>query len=324
MFEIKVYEELLERKIKNSKFKSLPNFLHGKTGYAFHGNIKLFYEVRQAKGNFKGSLLLISRNSESLLFWPEEFIEQLTDAGYEVIRFDHRGLGLSDWMAGWTKKTAFTLEDMARDAMAVVDHLKLKKVHVIGASMGGMIAQRMAIDFPGVVKSLTSIMSSGYFFDPQLVSVSRDIKKKFSKIIFNLTRKPMTLEKRIKLRVTIDHLWQGNGDYILDIDRQISHYQYEFKHKGGINPKVFQYHNKAIKLSGSRLAELEKITTPTLIIHGTKDPLINYEHAKKYAILLRNSKKLFLEGMGHDMPKEYLKPIIRSILLHLITKTNEN
>ena len=116
------------------------------------------------------------------MFWPEEFIEQLTDAGYEVIRFDHRGLGLSDWMAGWTKKTAFILEDMARDAMAVVDHLKLKKVHVIGASMGGMIAQRMAIDFPDVVKSLTSIMSSGYFFDPQLVSVSRDIKKNFLKL----------------------------------------------------------------------------------------------------------------------------------------------
>ena len=109
-----------------------------------------------------------------------------------------------------------------------------------------------------------------------------------------------------------------NGDYIIDIDCQISLYQYEYKHKGGINPKVFQYHNKAIKLSGSRLAELEKIITPTLIIHGTKDPLINYEHAKKYAILMRNSKKLYLKGMGHDLPKEYLKPIIRSILLHVI------
>ena len=88
--------------------------------------------------------------------------------------------------------------------------------------------------------------------------------------------------------------------------------------------KTQKHSNITIKLSGSRLKELEKIITPTLIICGTKDPLINYESEKKYAILLRNSKKLFLEGMGHDMPKEYLKPIIRSILLHLITKTNEN
>lgn len=98
----------------------------------------------------------------------------------------------------------------------------------------------------------------------------------------------MTLEKLIKLRGTIDHLWLGNGNYDLDINRQISLYQYECKYKGGLNPKVFRYYNKAIRLSSSRLAELVKVTVPSLIIHGTNDPLINYEHAKKYAILLRN------------------------------------
>ena len=98
----------------------------------------------------------------------------------------------------------------------------------------------------------------------------------------------MTLEKLIKLRVTIDHLWLGNGNYDLDINRQISLYQYECKYKGGLNLKVFRYYNKAIRLSSSRLAELVKVTVPSLIIHGTNDPLINYEHAKKYAILLRN------------------------------------
>lgn len=98
----------------------------------------------------------------------------------------------------------------------------------------------------------------------------------------------MTLEKLIKLRGTIDHLWLGNGNYDLDINRQISLYQYECKYKGGLNLKVFRYYNKAIRLSSSRLAELVKVTVPSLIIHGTNDPLINYEHAKKYAILLRN------------------------------------
>ena len=77
-------------------------------------------------------------------------------------------------------------------------------------------------------------------------------------------------------------------NYDLDINRQISLYQYECKYKGGLNLKVFRYYNKAIRLSSSRLAELVKVTVPSLIIHGTNDPLINYEHAKKYAILLRN------------------------------------
>ena len=82
--------------------------------------------------------------------------------------------------------------------------------------------------------------------------------------------------------------------------------------------KTQKHSNITIKLSGSRLKELEKIITPTLIICGTKDPLINYESEKKYAILLRNSKKLYLKGMGHDLTKKYLKPIIRCILLHVI------
>jgi len=81
--------------------------------------------------------------------------------------------------------------------------------------------------------------------------------------------------------------------------------------------KTQKHSNITIKLSGSRLKELEKIITLTLIICGTKDPLINYESEKKYAILLRNSKKLYLKGMGHDLTKKYLKPIIRNILLHV-------
>ena len=113
----------------------------------------------------------------------------------------------------------------------------------------------MVINFPQVINSLTSIMSTGYFFDPQLISVSRDLNKKFLKIIYELSRKLMTLEKRIKLRLTIDNFRQGNGDYILDIDRQISLYQ--FKCKIGRNKSksipISQQSDKDYGLKNSRI-----------------------------------------------------------------------
>lgn len=195
MFKTKEFEFYFERLIANSKWRTLPELISRQTGHAFNGRIRIFYEKRLPTTQAKGTILLISRNAETMLFWPEAFLNALVDAGFEVVRFDHRGLGLSDWIRDSSKKKSYTLENMARDAMAVVDHLKVKKVHVIGASMGGMIAQRMAIDFPNVVASLTSIMSSGFHYDPQLTAVSKDIKQRFFRIIFSLGNKPFFLIK---------------------------------------------------------------------------------------------------------------------------------
>ena len=188
MIQLTEFEDHFDRSIQVSKFSSLPKLIGENTGYAYNSNVKIFYEVIKPKGKKRGSILLISRNSETLISWPQKFLNQLLEKGYELIRFDNRGLGMSDWIENWSKKNSYSLEDMSRDAMAVIDKLRLKNVHLIGSSMGGMIAQRLAIDFPNVFKSLTCIMSSGYYFDPQLISLSKNIKKRFARIFLKVSK----------------------------------------------------------------------------------------------------------------------------------------
>ena len=314
MIQLSEFEDHFDRSIQVSKFSSLPKLIGDTNGYAYNGKIKIFYEIINPKVKKIGSILLISRNSESLISWPQNFLNQFLEKGYELIRFDNRDLGMSDWIENWTKKRAYSLEDMSRDAMAVVDKLKLNNIHLIGSSMGGMIAQRLVIDFPSIFKSLTCIMSSGYYFDPQLISLSRNIKKRFAKIFFKLARKPITIAKILKIRLTIDQLWLGKGDYTLDLGELLKIYNYELKLRRGFNKDVFKHHSYAIKKSGSRLNELKGIKCPSLIIHGTDDPLINLGHAKKYVKFIPNARKYYLEGMGHDLPDKYIKSITKEII----------
>jgi pimeloyl-ACP methyl ester carboxylesterase len=109
------------------------------------------------------------------LAWPEHFIQPLVDSGFQVIRYDHRGTGLSDWIDRWDRDNPYSLGDMANDAIAVLNKLKINKAHVIGVSMGGMIAQTMAINHPERIMSLASLMSSGYIEDPNLEGISTDL-----------------------------------------------------------------------------------------------------------------------------------------------------
>jgi pimeloyl-ACP methyl ester carboxylesterase len=99
-------------------------------------------------------------------------------------------------------------------------------------------------------------------------------------------------------------------------------YQYEIKNRVGINPKLFKYHNHAISLSGFILPKLNITSCPTLVVHGTKDPLINLGHAKKYVNLLPQTKKLFVEGMGHVLPSKFLDQITKTILDQLFSNNN--
>ena len=97
--------------------------------------MKIFYEVNAPDGKIIDTILLIGRNAESLLFWPNKLVDFFVSKGYKVIRFDNRGLGLSDWMPKWNKNNAYSLENMARDAIAVIDCLKIDKFHLVVVSM---------------------------------------------------------------------------------------------------------------------------------------------------------------------------------------------
>jgi len=230
--------------------------------------VKIFYEVNAPDGKIIDTILLIGRNAESLLFWPNKLVDFFVSKGYKVIRFDNRGLGLSDWMPKWNKNNAYSLENMARDAIAVIDCLKIDKFHLVVVSMRGMIAQRVAIDFPSLVKTMTSIMSSAFYFDRTLVSLSNNINFRFIKIKLAFWKKPLSIERLLKMRLAINQLWRGSGPYANRIDDEINSLIYEIKIRNGFNKDALKQHVTAIKKSRSRLDELHKILCPTLITQG--------------------------------------------------------
>lgn len=309
--------------IQKARFLPIQELILGETGYAFNGKIRLFFEIQRPETKPKGSVLLISRNANTLLFWSQQFIQTFVSEGYNVIRFDHRGIGLSDRMEGWTKKTAYVLEDMARDAMAVLDSLKIKSAHIVGASMGGMIAQRFAYLFPNVTLSLCSIMSSGYYYDPSLVSLSPKMKRNFRSLFLAFYRAKNNFEKQVQAHIMERNLWIGCGDYELDIPMIINEVSYEIKFRKGYYKMSFPQHVKAIKKSGSFLEKLEEISSKALIIHGDSDPLIDINHAKKYVSCLKKGKSYYLSGMGHDIPKEYTPRITNQILILFAASENQ-
>ncbi|MBU1708386.1 MAG: alpha/beta fold hydrolase, partial [Proteobacteria bacterium] len=256
----------------------IPELITGVTGTAKSGDIEIWYEVINPAGPPKGTVLLIMGHSASALFWPEYFFRPLVEAGYRVIRYDNRGVGMSDWMNDGAKR--YTLEDMARDALAVLDANGIEQAHVIGASMGGMIGQRLAISNGNRLLSLASIMSTGYFDDPDLPGTP-------IAVFFNLTRYILkyavwkTEEDMIRFNLGLLQLLQGNTDNPYDLVAFTQQVVYEMRRRRGYNHHVGRQHTKAILASGSRYDELGIIKAPILIIHGRSDPIIPFAHALK-------------------------------------------
>ena len=299
--------------IKEIQSNGVAEFSTGKPGFAKNGRISIYYECIGENKN--GAVLLINGLGSTLLDWRNYIYEPLANAGFQVIRYDNRGLGKSDWVKDWNKKNAYTLEDMATDGLAVLDHLNIQKAHVVGMSMGGMIAQRLAISHKNRVLSLTSIMSTGYYYDPDLVNVPAKFLKNFIRyyIRYGLHRTEVNL---LKMHVGIRKQLEGNGDYELDVRGTLEYAFYEIRKRNGYNKKVRDQHDLAIKKSGSRYNELPQLTIPTLIVHSTDDPLVKIEHRKKYAALIPHARKLFLVRMGHDLPRKYIGGILENMLIN--------
>lgn len=314
MLQIKEYENYITDFIKEASFSPLKELILGETGYAYHGDIRLFYEVQSPKSKPIGHILLISRNANTLLFWPQELIQTFLNHNYQVIRFDHRGVGLSDWLENWSKKEAYSLEDMVGDAKAILDHLSIKKAHIVGASMGGMISQRFAFQYPEMTLSLCSVMSSGYFYDPKLTAVNNTMKRRFRATILGFLKAKKDFRKVVKIHLAIRQLWVGNGSYALNLKKAFNEIAYEIKFRKGYYKKSFEQHVTAIKKSGSMLEKLTQIKANTLIIHGVEDELIDISHAKKYTRCFKNVKSYYLSGMGHDLPEVYIPPISNQML----------
>jgi len=310
---------ILER-ITEIQQTDIPQRISGGTGTAQNGDIEIFYQAISNTATPKGNILFINGLGHPLFIWTPAIYQPFVDAGYRIIRFDNRGIGNSDWMKNWSKSNPYTLEDMATDALAVLNHLNIEKAHIIGMSMGGMIAQRLAVSHSNRIKSLTSIMSTSYYFDKTEKNTSFQFYRDYVMVNLAYRRNLTKEENKVKLHVAIQRILRGKGNYEFNHEESILNAFNEVRNRRGFNAIGGEQHQLAIKLSGSRYEELPQINVPTLVIHGTDDPLILIGQAKKYAPQIPNVKTLFIEGMGHDMPEVYL-PQIHSAIMENIERT---
>lgn len=296
--------------------QELPELIKGKTATINNNGIEIWYNVMKPKGEIKGTILLIMGHSATALSFPAYLFNPMLDKGYQVIRYDNRGVGMSDWMLEEEKKD-YTLEDMATDAIAILDQENLDKVHVWGVSMGGMIAQRLALSYSERFISLTSIMSSGFTHDPELKIAEPHLYRKFVQLILRYGLIDNEVNG-VKFALGIKNLLRGKGDYEINTLETVQRSLYERRKRRGANKKVADQHTNAIMLSGSRLGELPHLTVPMLIIHGKKDPLVLPEHGKKYSKAAPQAKTVWIEGMAHDLPEKFIGEILNLSFEHFV------
>ncbi len=232
------------------------------------------------------AVLLIMGLGCQCLNWFPYFYEPIVKQGYYVIRFDNRDLGLSTWSDanGW-EKHPYSLDDMATDSVELLQALGIDKAHVIGASMGGVIAQRMAISYPKRVLSLTSIVS---FADASALS-----KSNISSL--SLLTKVPSLEEYLGFRSAL-----VGEIYPLDIPLYTQLYKDSVQESTRYNPNCITHQLSAIARSPT--PNLSLINVPTLVLYGTADPLIPATHAVDYAKSIAKSQLIEMDGVGHDIP----------------------
>ncbi len=243
------------------------------------------------------AVLLVNGLGSQLNSYPIEFCEGLVDRGFFVIRYDNRDVGFS---SRTEEDHDYTLSDMAADGMAVLDDLGIDAAHIAGVSMGGMIVQTMAIEHPDRVRTMTSIMSA---------TGEREFGKSTDEAFEALmTPPPDNIADAIEQDVVHRKIWASPEWYDEELVREFVTESWE---RCATNRPDRQY--AAIVASGHRGDLLPHVQTPSLVIHGDKDTLLDISGGRRTAELLPNAELLEIEGMGHDLPKQYWGPIISAI-----------
>ena len=276
-----------------------------------NGNVELCYETFGDASD--PAVLLVMGLATQMVGWHEDFCEAFAERGYHVIRFDNRDVGRSQTMTGpvptlrqlilRNKHVAeYTLEDMAQDGFELLDHLGIERAHVVGVSMGGMIAQTMAARNPERALSLVSWMSntgarwsgqpSPRLYPVLLKTPPRDRDNYLEHAVWVFTR-------------------IGSPGFPPDDDnlRRIAGLSYD----RGVNAAGNLRQLAAIVASGDRTPLLRTITAPTLVIHGTKDKLVPPSGGRATARAIPGARLLTIEGMGHDLPRDAWPRILDAI-----------
>ncbi len=251
--------------------------------------------------------------SNDALGWPRSFLNGFVKSGYRVIRYDHRGTGLSDWVEDWSSENPYSLTDMAADGIAVMDAVGIEKAHILGISMGGMISQELAIHYPERVTTLTSVMSSCRIEDPNIPPISSEVAWELIKV--SLKYGLIGGEKNIvKLHLASRIILMDDTSHDLDIKGIAQRVLYNLRNRNGYNSAASRQHQAAVRQSDSRYGPLRELKAPTLIIHGTSDPFIPIEHGKKCTEMIPNADTLWIEGMGHDIPDRFVETVVKNII----------
>ena len=283
--------------------------------------IQIEYEAFGDPAN--SPLLLVMGLGAQLTLWPMELVEALVARGYYVIRYDNRDIGLSQKfgehgipkfrrvalmrMLGLRARIPYRLSDMAADAAGLLDALGIAKAHVVGASMGGMIAQLLAIEHPEKVLTMTSIMST---------TGNRKVppaKPEAMAALLNRAPAGATLEQVMPIGFQVSKAI-GSPGYPTDEARLKERIERDFKRS--FYPEGAARQISAIMDDGDRRKRLAKVTTPTLVIHGVHDPLVPVEGGRDTAAAIQGAKLLEIEGMGHDLPLELVEQIADAIAAH--------
>jgi pimeloyl-ACP methyl ester carboxylesterase len=285
-----------------------------------HANgIELEYD---SFGSPKGRpLVLVMGLGGQMLLWDEGFCEALAERGHYVVRFDNRDVGLSTKFdaagipnvmelmqqsaAGKTPAVPYTLDDMADDAAGLLDALGLDEVHLCGASMGGMIAQTVAIRHGRRLRSLTSIMSSTG--NPSLPPAKPEAMA--------VLMTPPPTDRAGSLDAAV-RTWRTIGSPGFPFDEAKIRARAGRLYDRSFYPQGTARQMAAILAHGSRVEELKNVSMPTLVIHGAADPLVPLEGGRDTARSIPGAELLVIEGMGHDMPEGAWPTLVNAISEH--------
>lgn len=284
-------------------------------------NIDIYYEEN---GPADGPvILLVMGLGTQMIAWPDELIQGLVAQGFRVIHYDNRDVGLSQRMDGapagnliWAMlklrfglpvKTAYTLTDMAKDGIALLDALGIQKAHVAGASMGGMIAQLMAAHYPDRVSTMTSIMSSSG--RPGLPGPRADIRKRL------MAPRPSNPTREEAVRLGAESIEAISfADMKRPHDAFVDMAARAFDR--GYYPIGMKRQLLAIIADGSRVDRLKTVKVPTLVVHGGADPLVPKEGSEDIARLVPGARLEIIDEMGHDLPPSQVGRMVDLIAGH--------
>ncbi|TAG25530.1 MAG: alpha/beta fold hydrolase [Burkholderiales bacterium] len=269
------------------------------------------------------AVLLIMGLGMQLIAWPAVVIEPLVQAGYRVITFDNRDIGLSQhfdhlgkpnivWASikrkfGWSIQSAYTLQDMARDAIGMLDAMNITAAHIVGASMGGMIAQLVASKAPERVLSLTSIMSS---------SGAPGLPEAKPAVIRALISRPKSSSME-DITAHYVKLFGVIGSPAFPVEPQLLKDRIRMGIERSYHPEGTMRQMVAIAADTHRHEAIRRITAPTLVLHGLADVLVPPAHGRDTAQRIPGARFVGIEGMGHDFAPGAVAQWLPDFLKHI-------